>query len=184
MRKINLMKIRTLLFFSCFAILLTSYNYVCYAKEAESKTTTTEVENNLFFHHGSDFSNFNEEFNAKFRKRDVWLAIAHDGEFDPYIERFKAKNWLFWSDPLRENILGISGNYLKESSWQQLSNSLSKKISYIAVDFNELITHRHRTKILQAAAQSLEKGGIFCLEDMYDSKAQKFDHFSKEDLDQ
>ncbi len=160
-------------------------------KQTENEIKETKQENdknrtlaNLLFICSDKYKNFEKEFNDKFKEvDDIWLVLGNDGQYNPYIERFSAINWLFWgSNPVPEKILSISGDYFNVHNWEYLSNYLPKKISYIAVDFNELICLKNKNEIINISSNILKKGGIFCIEDIFDIKKQKFSNFSEKDV--
>jgi len=185
------------IFFRCMLTIPFFLENICYAdflgfslifqlfNSSSKNTDQVDIDSgaHIFFSHSDKFSDFDQEFNKQFNQIPIWLVLANDGEYNPHIERFKADNWLFWGNPVQEKILGISGNYFSTDTWKQLEKRLSKKISYIAADFNELVSHKHRNEILKAASNVLDKDGIFCLEDTFDTKSRTLTHFSKTDLE-
>ncbi len=153
-------------------------------KEIKQEDDKNRTSVNLLFICSDKYKNFKEEFSDKFKEiDDIWLVLGNDGQYNPYIERFSAINWLFWgSNPVPEKILSISGDYFNVRNWEYLSNYLPKKISYIAADFNELICLKNKNEIINISSNALKKGGIFCIEDIFDIKNQKFFNFSEKDV--
>lgn len=115
-------------------------------------------------------------------KDDIWLVLGNRGATNYYRERFFLKNWIFWDEHLDHDNIGISGDFFKPENWDNVSKLLSKKVSYIAVDFNELVNHPDRNEIIKASKNILKSSGVFCIEDIYDNRKKQFKHFTKEDF--
>lgn len=166
-------------------------------KENEEKKVTTKIDQNktacdknnseiydirLLF--DSKYSDFKEAFTERFKNTDdIWLVLGNRGGIDYYKERFSS-HWIYWDFNTSDETLGISGNFLDIKNWHYLSQVFPKKVSYIAVDQNELIRHKRKNAIIKAAGALLRKGGVFCLEDIYTLEENKFENFSKEDFDE
>jgi DNA repair ATPase RecN len=132
---------------------------------------------------GSDDS-FDEALSRRFKGKDkIWLVLGNRGTANYYIERF-SKNWIFWADHSAPDNIGISGDFFNLENWKQVSKLLPEKVSYIAVDFNDLVNHPKRNKIIKASKDILKSEGIFCIEDVYDNKKKRFKHFTKEDFEE
>ena len=126
--------------------------------------------------------NFFKEFSRRFDDKDeVWLVLGNRGITNYYRERF-SKNWIFWEDHLSSDNIGISGDFLSLENWNHVSKILPKKVKYIAVDFNALVDYPKRNDIIVSAKNVLEPEGIFCIEDVYNNKEGRFEHFTDEDF--
>ncbi len=126
--------------------------------------------------------NFVKEFSRRFNdKNDAWLVLGNRGVTNYYVERF-SKNWFFWADHLSADSIGVSGSFLDLENWNRVSKILPKKIKYIAADFNELVDYPKRNDIIESAKNILETDGMFCIEDVYNNKTGRFDHFTDEDF--
>ena len=126
--------------------------------------------------------NFEESISRRFGDKDkIWLVLGNRGTKNYYMERF-SKNWIFWADHSASDNIGISGNFFDLENWKQVSKLLHQKVNYIAVDFNDLVNHPKRNKIIRASKNILKSGGIFCVEDIYDNNKKRFEHFTDEDF--
>ena len=130
------------------------------------------------------YENFTEAFSEQFKdKNDIWLVLGNRGTTNYYRERF-SENWIFWDYCSSSNGVGISGNFLDPKNWKQVSSLLPRAVNYIAVDFNDLVNDLKRNKIINAAKNILNSGGIFCIEDIYDNRQKQFQHFTDKDFQQ
>ncbi len=130
------------------------------------------------------YENFDKAFSGQFKdKNDIWLVLGNRGTTNYYRERF-SKNWIFWDDCSFSDGIGISGNFLDPKNWKQVSKLLPRTVSYIAVDFNDLVNDPKRNRIINAAKNILNSGGIFCIEDVYDNRKKQFQHFTDKDFQQ
>lgn len=126
--------------------------------------------------------NFEEAISRRFGDKDkIWMVLGNRGTKNYYVERF-SKNWIFWDDHSASDNIGISGDFFDLENWKQVSKLLPQKVNYIAVDFNDLVNHPKRNKIIRASKNILKSDGIFCVEDIYDNKKKKFKHFTDEDF--
>lgn len=147
---------------------------------AKEKETYTDVQ--ITFN--AQYENFDKAFFEQFKdKNDIWLVLGNRGTTNYYRERF-SKNWIFWDDCSFSNGIGISGNFLDPKNWKQVSELLPRAVNYIAVDFNDLVSDPKRNKIINAAKNILNSGGIFCMEDVYDNRKKQFQHFTDKDFQQ
>lgn len=136
----------------------------------------------VFFTYNDKYDNFQNAFKDRFdSNEDIWMVLGNRGVKDYYRERF-SKNWIYWDDHSSSDNLGITGDYLNTENWVEVAKKLPKKISYIAADFNDLISHSKRDSVIIAAKNVLKQGGVFCVEDDFDNNKKKFDHFSKQEL--
>ena len=130
------------------------------------------------------YEDFDKAFSEQFRdKNDIWLVLGNRGTTNYYRERF-SENWIFWDDCSFSNGIGISGNFLDPKNWKQVSSLLPRAVNYIAVDFNDLVSHPKRNGVIWAAKNILNPGGIFCIEDVYDNRKKQFQHFTDVDFQQ
>lgn len=130
------------------------------------------------------YDNFDEAFLQRFKgQNDIWLVLGNRGVTNYYRERF-SKNWIFWDYHSSSDSVGISGDFLNPKNWKQVSKMLPRKVDYIAVDFNDLVSCSKRNQIIQASKDVLKADGMFCIEDDYDNRKKQFKHFTEEDLDQ
>ena len=94
------------------------------------------------------YENFDKAFSGQFKdKNDIWLVLGNRGTTNYYRERF-SKNWIFWDDCSFSDGIGISGNFLDPKNWKQVSKLLPRTVSYIAVDFNDLVNDPKRNRII------------------------------------
>ena len=130
------------------------------------------------------YGNFDKAFSEQFKdKNDIWLVLGNRGTTNYYRERF-SKNWIFWDDCSVSDGIGISGNFLDPKNWKQVSKLLPRAVNYIAVDFNDLVNDPKRNRIINAAKNILNSGGVFCIEDVYDNHKKQFQHFTDKDFQQ
>lgn len=122
---------------------------------------------------------FSQHFKSK---NNIWMVLGNRGTTNYYRERFFLKNWIFWDEHLDCGNVGISGDFSKPKNWEKISKLLSEKVSYIAVDFNELVNHPDRNEIIRASKNILKSSGVFCIEDVYDNQKKRFKHFTQEDF--
>lgn len=137
---------------------------------------------------GNTLSLNNYEQNSRWEKaiqnrHDLWLVLGNRGIVNYYVDRF-SDNWIFWDACVNDKVRGISGDFGNIKNWQQLSKIINGQISYIAADFNALINHRRRNEIIEQSALTLKQNGVFCIEDDFSNREKKFEHFSKQDLEQ
>jgi len=127
---------------------------------------------------------FDEAISRRFGDKDkIWLVLGNRGTTNYYVERF-SKNWIFWDDHSDSDNIGISGDFFDLENWKQVSKLLPEKVNYIAVDFNDLVNHPKKNKIIKASKDVLKPEGIFCVEDIYDNRNKKFKHFTDEDFEE
>ena len=130
------------------------------------------------------YKSFDKAFSDQFKnKKDIWLVLGNRGATNYYRERF-SKNWIFWDSCSSSDSLGISGNFLDPKNWKRVSALLPKKVNYIAVDFNDLLSYPKRNNVIKAAKDVLNSEGIFCIEDIYDNRKKQFQHFTDKDFEQ